>query len=77
MELTDNMIICKSLFVYQRRLLELYFELKNNSEGTDLDISIDEVDALLDRVGKLLDDWTEKLKNECLWEKENEINRRG
>ena len=72
MELTDNMIICKSLFVYQRRLLELYFELKNNSEGTDLDISIDEVDALLDRVGKLLDDWTEKLKNECLWERENE-----
>ena len=75
MELTDNMIICKSLFVYQRRLLELYFELKNNSEGTDLDISIDEVDALLDRVGKLLDDWTEKLKNECLWEKENETDR--
>lgn len=75
MELTDNMIICKSLFVYQRRLLELYFELKNNSEGTDLDISIDEVDALLDRVGKLLDDWTEKLKNECLWKKENETDR--
>lgn len=74
MELTDNMIIYKSLFVYQRRLLELYFELKNNSEGTDLDISIDEVDALLDRVGKLLDNWEEKLKNECLWEKENETN---